>query len=337
MTRALIARADNGGLANMLLPLAEHVRFDKILVVFAGHTTRGLAHPERYQSLGEVRICDRGPRATEMEWLTNGVEVVYTAETWYHPFILELAQRKGVRTVVHAMPELWSMHEASSEVWAPTPWRTDVLPPHTRVVPVPVDRERIQHRAQNLSALTLVHVTSNAMCDRDGTDLVLAAAPHLNFETEIRIIGRNDKYDAVKSMYCGLAHVQFEGAFDGPFWELWNSTQATDLLVQPRRFGGLCLTMQEAAARGLPIVTLDLNPQRSHLSTFNLIPSQPTGWTPMKGGSFNVMTCDPLRLATHLNQLAQTQLAVDFLAGVSDKWAKALDWSEWVEEYERLL
>lgn len=335
--RALIARADNGGLANMLLPLARNVKFDKILVVFSGHTTRGTAHPERYEGLGEVRSVEALPRARDVAWATTDVDLLYTAETWYHPYFLQSASERGVRTVVHAMPELWSVHETADEVWAPTPWRLDLLPTNTKVVPVPVDRELLTYRKQDLSSLSILHVTTNAMEDREGTELLLEAASLLDFEVDIRILGLNHRHPGPKHEYRGLAHIEWVGAVDHPFWEMWRLARPTDVLVQPRRYGGLCLTMQEAAAVGIPILTLDLSPQRAHLTPFNVVATQPLGWTRMKGGSVNVMTCDPRALAKTLNGLSRTPLAVDFLADVSDRWAKALSWSNWSDEYERLL
>lgn len=330
--RALIARADNGGLATMTWNLARHVQFDKILVVHSDHTSRGRSRPERYEGLGEVSVCPSGPRANHAAWLTTDVDLIYSAETFYNPLILDMARGKGIKTILHAMPEMHSAHEQPDEVWIPTPWRSDCVPQENRLVPVPVDRDLLPVRVQDVNHLTIYHVHSTAMNDRNGTELLLAALPYLTFETSVKILGGEPK-----RAYLGLAQVEWLGSDPGLYYEAWQRTARSDVFVLPRRFGGLCLPMQEAAALGMPIVSLDLQPQRTDLSQYSLVPAELQTQVQAKGGLIDVHTCDSKRLAFRLNALASSMHTLAFLAETSNQWAKWLSWSEWEQRYCRLL
>jgi hypothetical protein len=331
--RALIARADNGGLGNQTWALAQHVSFDKILIVHADHYTRGRADLSRYEGLApEVRSCPAQPGPHDAAWLLSGSRVVFTAETWYKPSIPLMARQQGVRAVIQANPEFWTREEMVGEVWLPSRWEQDRMPGNAVYVQVPVDRERLQVRDYDQhSSFTFLHIHSNAMEDRNGTRAVLAACEQMTQRCQLLI--RGGRMSGLTRI--GPVLVQWLGPYDGPYWEMYPSI--ADCLVLPRRFGGLCLPMQEAAALGMPILTTDLSPQRSWIPYSGLVPTHSARPVRMKGGEFEVHDVNVPALAARMDRMVGQKAFWKFGHHASLAWADSLDWKRLAPEYEALL
>ena len=330
---ALVARADNGGIANQTWQFARRMKPERILIVHASHTTRGAARPERYSfDYGPaVQIAWRAPKRHNAEWLLDGVDAVFSVECWYGTAIPEAAALKGVKTVLQGNPEMTG-DEPSDVLWAPTNWRRDALPPGSKIMPFPTDHELFPSDPLfKRDVRQIYHVHSDAMCDRNGTELLYQAAPHINHEVRISIRG-----GAVHNVeHVGLATIEWLGHHDGMFYEHWPRT--VGLFVAPRRFGGLSLPMQEAATLGLPIISLDVAPQASVLPMQGLVRAWSERSEHMRGGQFEVNTCDPKTLARKINEVIQQRHLYDFLAERSRTWAEAISWEALMEHYEAEL
>lgn len=324
----LVARADQGGIAAQTWQFARRMRPDRILVVHTEHTNRGIADPALYKAFGEVRSCRHAPRRQDANWLCNGADVIFTVECFYGREIPWLAQQFNIKTVIQGNPEMTGMGELFTQMLAPTTWRTDALPGDVRILPFPTDHDLMAPKDLPSSEIrTLYHVSSTAMCDRNGTELLLAALPHVRHE--IKLLIRGGKRG--KREYIGLVQVEWLGHHDGMFFEHWPGE--ADALVLPRRYGGLCLPMQEAATLGLPIVTLDVDPQREWLPTASLVPAHVSSTEHMRGGTFDVYSCEPRRLAGVINQMIEDPETARYMAERSRAWAKAISWDALSEHY----
>lgn len=321
MTLGMIARADDGGLGAMTWEVWRHLRPARTLIVLADHRTRGTAHPERFDGPGEVRVTARFPRPADVAWLTRDVDVVYSAETFYG------ARIRGPRTALHVMPEMHARDTADAML-LPTPWRAEHFP-GAALLPVPVARDRLPFR-QRTEATTLYHVAGNAMADRNGTDLLLSALPHVRRRCTLLIRGGQPHVER-----HGLVNVEWLGHHHGAYWGAW--PEEADVLVLPRRFGGLCLPILEATSLGLPIVTLDLDPQRQWLPSEGLVPV--TGSTPvrMRGGSVDVHDADPCALAAHIDRLLADPPLVAALSARSQVFADGFSWEALLPAWQATL
>jgi hypothetical protein len=94
--------------------------------------------------------------------------------------------------------------------------------------------------------------------------------------------------------------------------------------------------MQEAASRGLPIITLYLDPQRNWPGTF-LVPASDPQKVAMKGGMFDVWGCDPHDLAIAIDTLATKPDLVGTLSRMADQWADSLAWTRLAPAYRDFL
>ena len=326
----LIARADQGGIAAQSWQFARRMRPEKILVVHTEHDTRGKAKPEIYGGLGkEMRTCRRAPRRADAEWLLGGVDVVFTIECFYGHEVPILAQQRGVQTVIQGNPEMTGLGEMCDVMLAPTKWRLDALPGEPRLLPFPTDGELLPLRVRRGQIHDLYHVASNAMCDRNGTELLLEALGHVTHEVTLWIRGGDRPANKVE--HRGLVSVVWMGHWDGMFYDHWPVDM--DALVLPRRYGGLCLPMQEAATLGLPIITLDVEPQRDWLPTASLVPATVDHTEPMRGGQFDIYTCEARRLAGAINMMIEDPSRAAYMRERSIAWAESISWDALGDHY----
>ncbi len=307
---------------------ARRMRPEKILVVHTEHNTRGKADASIFEGLGgEVRSARRAPRRQDAEWLVAGVDSVFTTECFYGHEIPHAARARGVTSIIHGNPEMTGLGEICDVMLAPTKWRLDALPMDPRVLPVPTDFELLPTREPR-PIKTLYHVASSAMCDRNGTDLLLQALGFVNHELTLKIRGGEPR----RNTYHGNVTVEYLGHHPGMFYEHW--PEDVDALVLPRRYGGLCLPMQEAATLGLPIITLDLEPQREWFPSASLVPARIEEEVNMRGGRFQIHTCEPRRLGGAINALVQDP---SFQRERSLAWAKAISWEALQDHYDDIF
>jgi Glycosyl transferases group 1 len=324
----MVARADQGGIAAQDWSFARRMRPEKVLVVHTEHDTRGRARPEIYGGLcGEMRTTRRAPRRGDAEWLCEDIDVIYTTECFYGQEVPFASTRAGAQTVIAGNPEMTGLGEMCDVMLAPTKWRMDALPGEPRLLPVPTDPELLPLRPAR-EVNVLYHVASNAMCDRNGTQLLIESLGRIRHELELWIRGG----EAGKVEHCGLVTVKWLGHHDGMFFDHW--VQDIDALVLPRRYGGLCLPMQEAATLGLPIITLDVEPQRDWLPTASLVPAVVESRENMRGGQFDIHRCDPRRLAGAINQMVEDPATAAYMRERSIAWAESISWDALRDHYD---
>ena len=345
----LLARADDGGLGTLTREFRRHLLPEATLVVDLRGQGRGPVHPEWYESAapgapvdaGRVRWTAGWPVDDDVAWLLDEVDAVYTAEVTYHPRLLEMARARGVQVWLHAMPELFDSGEVGgAEVLLPTSWMAD-RPRFAGAcrLPVPVATDRFdavletrlaRAHSANPGRPRLLHVASPAMADRNGTELVAAALRHVRTECVLTIVGAGAGQRAGAPATVGNVEVRF---VESTAPDYWRNYDGHDVLVQPRRYGGLSLVHQEAAAAGLGLVLLDRDPDRefpgAHVPT---LPDPPL--ERMKGGSFPVEACDPVELALTIDHACQYHAV---LGDDALEWADELSWAVWRPRYEKLL
>lgn len=336
-----IVRAEDRGIGLQVWEFCRAMQPERTLLVDMGELARGFPpHPERYPGATVVHY-EHGelvPTATVREWL-DGLDVVFCVETFYDWRIPGWARDVGCATVCQVNPEFMRPPEELPSLptrwWAPTPWRLNLLPPDTRVVPVPVADDRfpfaIPERGQQLRVL---HVAGHrAMNDRNGTQLLLQGTPRMG-AMHLTVMTQDERRIGVpRSTRQGLtAECRHGGIAD--YWRLYEDQ---DVLVMPRRYGGLCLPVQEAMASGLAVVMSDAEPQRSFwpVMTVRTATTAPKHRCP--GGRLAMSNARPEAIAEALNTLAKDPEALIELQQASLEWAKAHRWSVMRDLYEREL
>ena len=327
MTYHLIGRADQGGLAQQTVELARHVPPGRTLIVDLGDKGRGATRPGRYT--GDTRVTDGMPTEADWDWITDGAHTLFAAETAYRATWCEDARARGIRTVLQANPELYG-GDRPDALTLPTDWEAARIPDAV-VLPVPVARDLLPPRPPEGTIRCWYHPAAPAMMDRNGTQIVLAALRLVTQPVTV-ILRSGDSRERTRRIGAAtLIEV-------GPVTDYPDGypNQAQGLLL-PRRYGGLCLPMAEAASLGWPILSLDLAPQRSWLPAVGLIPARRAQERRMVGGDFWVHDGAAGALAALIDRLAVDADTVAELRDRSLVWAETLDWTRWVGEYRRVL
>lgn len=336
MKVGLIARAEAGrGLANQTYEVCRHLDPERVLLIDPGRDGRFTQHPERYAGWDTTVAVWRNGRLDEQtvrSWL-DGLDVVYTAETPYDPRLPQWASEAGCGVVVHANPEFLSPSDAKAAVtwWAATPWRIEHLPARTRVVPMPAVDPPFTH--QPTDRMRFLHVAGwPAIADRNGTQIVAAAARMMTVDCDVIIRGQHRQITAHR--HNGPAVLRAEHACPVDYWDNY---RGADVLVMPRRFGGLCLPAIEAMAVGLPVVMSDCSP--NEVWPGPRVPTTSTDVVGTRAGVIPLHDTDPRALAATLDELAANSELVDKLRQEATEWATANSWEAlkptWLEELAR--
>jgi glycosyltransferase involved in cell wall biosynthesis len=325
----LIARTDDSGLGNLTHEFYRHIRPYKTLAIDFSIQRKINSHPEWYPN---ARICRGGPDEKDMEWLLEDVDIVYTAETPYNYDLYTKAEKKGIPIILHYMYEFLANRSADvpypTVLLSPSLWFNDEIKQQMSnkckvdYLPVPVNRKLCKFRKINKAKKFLHVVGRQTEDDRNGTDIFLNCLPHVKSDVEfimstqgqpikvkdkrLRIRKEVDKY---QDMYVG------------------------DVLVMPRRFGGLCLPLNESMSCGMVPIMTDLPPQNGFLHKDSLIPINDKIYRSVC--QFNVYDANPKNLAMKIDEMANKDIG--YLNKASDEYADSISWDNMKEKYLQLF
>jgi glycosyltransferase involved in cell wall biosynthesis len=325
----LIARGEDRGLGNLTWEFARHVKPERVLLVHMGELARGFdMHADRYESPTVVSFDGVAlPETAVREWL-DGLDVVYSAETFYDHRLPLWAADAGVRTILHVMPEFYREHVPQpDEIWLPTQWRSEHVP-HARIVPVPVALDRWPIEQKDLGEkMRVLHVAGRrAAADRNGTTLVFAAVNRLIGNVEVVVTCQ----DPLRTPNRRGLDVRAMNEPD--YWKLYRDF---DVLLMPRRFGGLCLPAQEAAAAGLALVMTDTSPNQ----TWPIVPIPVRQHSKMRtpGGDVHLANATSAAVAEGVNRLARDRELLGTMKSRARGWAIDRSWRTLLPMYRGLL
>lgn len=329
----LIARAENRGLGNQTWQVAMGLRPDRVLVVDMGDLGGGFPmHVDRYTDLGlnvTVLAHDKlGDVRCVGPWL-EGLDVVYTAETFYAVDFPAIARDHGVATVCHLNPEFYKHgHEPlwpqPSAWWLPSPWLFDDprLPADATMVRTPAPYGWMLRESERAPGpLRVLHVAGKpAMGDRNGSRGLLMALRHITADVEVTVRAQAASFPHPARVGRGVRYMPDLG--DKPDYRTMYA--GFDVLVLPRRYGGLCMPVIEAAAAGLAVVMTDCAPNGAYPARLVDARSVESVSTPL--GQVRAFDSDPRALAAAIDELARDPYALCEAKDEADKWARAMSW-----------
>lgn len=340
MTLGILARCDTGGLAALTREVHRHLHPTRTLLIEVPDAHRGNCAPDEYIHGDVYRTEFRGALPDNViEWaVAPGIDTLWTAETFYDDRLITRAHQQGIRTVCYTMPELAPWYVDSRpppkprELHVPTWWRIDTLP-NAQLLPLPVARDRLPPRKLWIDGpgfsdgenLHLFHPVGTPFHDRNGTEILLAAMPFVTAQN-VRLTIRTHRW--IEPPKCDV-DVTIVHAGDGdPTFDYWDGyPDSIDMLVMPRRYGGLSLPVQECASLGVPAVMLGTDPYAVEPFVAS-IPS--TGSRPerMKGAPLQgipVHSADPRVLANAIDHYARHGILDEANAAMA--WAAAHAWA----------
>jgi glycosyltransferase involved in cell wall biosynthesis len=174
------------------------------------------------------------------------------------------------------------------------------------------------------------------MHDRAGTDLVMDAMWKAKPPIELVVRTRQPLQGHAARMVAHLPTVTVVLGDVPDFADLYDGC---DVLVHPRKFGGLSLTMQEAMALGMVVVGADRIPESTVLPHSALVPLSGRRQAHTQCGRIYMDLADPVALGAKLLELATNSDLVAELSRASGEWAAAHSWDRlrpaWTAMFER--
>jgi Glycosyl transferases group 1 len=336
MKLGVIARCDDRGLGNQTWEVCRHLNPERVLLITDPNERRFTQYPERFEHHWNTtqakwqsgRLDGRLVR----RWL-RGLDVVYSAESPYDLRLGDWAADERVGLVLHANPEFVGKSDATVRAtwWAATPWRLSHLPTGARVVPMPVAEPRITHVPAD--HLRFLHVAGwPAAADRNGTDIAIQAAVQMRTYPCEFIVRSQHRSSLQDRLPPHPVRVEIGNVAD--YWDLY---RGADVLVMPRRYGGLCLPAQEAMAVGLPVVMPDISP--NGIWPGPRVRAFEDGWLSTRAGRIPLYSTAPGALTDVLDQLANEPELLEKYRLEAREWARANSWDAlretWLTELER--
>jgi glycosyltransferase involved in cell wall biosynthesis len=343
MRIGLIARADKTGLAiqthllyRLLEPsavlLVDFQRYGFIPDVGLYSEPANKIHTLRlWPAFNYGRLDPKTCEPTAMvDAFLKEVDVIVSCETFYDMRIVTEAKRLNKRTVLQPNYEFMDWLIDSSlpkpDVFAlPTNWHeTDIRQQAGKteviVLPVPVDPTIIAKRRLVEELKHVVHVAGTvAQTDRAGTKAFIEAMRFVQSDVTATVraqrplsnIGPIPDNVQIIDDYQTRTNV-----------ELYENA---DVLVLPRRYGGLCLPMQEALALGIPAIMPDVAPQNAMLHSTMLLPAQTNGIIQTRA-KLTLWDVAPEQIAHRIDRLANDKALMSELSLFAREWAYEHSW-----------
>lgn len=348
MKLGLIARADNSGLGIQSWEFARHMQPDRTLIIDVSHLADAGLH------CNKRTFTDRYPGATSFKgWIPpmsvlrdflQGLDTVFVAETPYNYALFSIAKAMGVRSVLQYNWEFLDYLRNQdlpkpSLFAAPSTWHYRDLPYRDKVMlPVPIATDRFTPREHGATAAHFVHIVGRpALHDRNGTASLLCALRHVTATVTVTMRCQQPGY------VCGLIHKHHIHTPDNvtliddctPVDNYWDNYTTGDVLIMPRRFGGLCLPMNEALGAGMPVIAPGIEPNKWLPSRW-LVPAR-------REGSFTSRSQIDLygtierALAAKIDEFATNATLFGDALESAHKLADELSWAALKPEYDRIL
>lgn len=303
MRLGIIARADKTGLGNQTKELVDMLKPDKVLLIDSSHFNGNKQYLEWYEGY-DVQVTQAGFMSNmEVTKFLNSVDVIISCEIFYNKRLAALAFRKNIKTILQYNYEFFEYFVVDgmrlpTVLLAPSVWNMDImekafghkselihLPPPT----TPSIFESAKQNNMSKKHKRILHVAGKrANSDRNGTDIVVEMLKYSKADYELVV-----KVQGNYNPKCDDPRLTIDNSNPDNRADLYSGF---DLMVLPRKYGGLCLPMNEALLSGLPVIMTNISPNNSVLPPEWLVEASWSAKLEFKGLT-DVYETDPQKLA----------------------------------------
>lgn len=164
--------------------------------------------------------------------------------------------------------------------------------------------------------------------DRNGTLILLESMKHSTADFDLVI---RSQHELPPEYTTTDRRVKFQYGSQPEVEDMYTDF---DAMIMPRRFGGLCLPMQEALMAGLPVIMPDISPNQEVLPAKWLVRAMHTG-TMITRAIIDLYSPSPEDLAEKIDEMATRDIEVDKIDAF-DIATRNYTPSVLREEYEKL-
>lgn len=347
----LIARADDTGLGNQSWEFHRHVQPDKTLIVdFTDNSASGkdlTIHPDRFP--GNTTVVTGSPDGRAMMEFLDDLDVVFAMETPYNFNLFHMCRDREIKTVLQANWEMMGYHHEKDDypfpdvLAFPSTWHLNEAKARfgdkTEVIhlPVPVATDRNETSTPNTICTRFVHVAGHpAVADRNGTKDLLAALRYVKSEITVTLTCQRQGWLAALIQTGQTPDNVTLVINSSPPKNYWDLYDGQDALILPRRYGGLCLPLNEALGAGIPAIMPDISPNIDWLPTEWLV-SATLDDTIMTKTLVDVYRTDPESLALKIDQMASDEDFYGHTRRQARDLSKANSWESLLPCYREVL
>lgn len=325
------------GLGYQTRDLHDHLHPARTLVIDLSDRKGMPAHQGWFP---DAMVTPCPPSDADCRRFLDGLDVVICCETPMNYSLFTLARERGVRTILQANFEFLDYANDVSlprptVLALPSPWNRHRYDtgrfPNLWDLPVPTDPTRFPQRAIT-EAKTFLHIAGRpAAQDRNGTYTYLEVADRCR-DLEARWVLTIQQPTQEITRRANQAGVEI----------ITNPTDPADLyaegdiLILPRRYGGLCLPANEALQTGMPVVMPDIDPNNTWLPPEWMVPARPSGQFRAKT-LIDVWSADPEALETLCRRLTAEPATVAAWATRAREIAAARTWDALLPTYLDML
>jgi glycosyltransferase involved in cell wall biosynthesis len=264
MKIGLIAFSTNTGLGNQTFSFYKHMKPHKTLIADLSRMNNMETHHDRFP---DAQVVMGIPDCAMMDWLTDDIDILFICETPLNYCVMEKAKAKGVPVVLQynyefldylnqpqlpppavlAAPTIWHKYDVEALNIAP-------------VIDLPVPSEVLDINYREISECrTILHVAGRqAIHDRNGTMTFVRAALKCGNKFKYKIFAQAIDGETDRLILQAQKTIDLEVIYD--IEDYLEIPHHGDVMVLPRKYGGLCLPMQEALAAGVPVIMPDIEP-----------------------------------------------------------------------------
>lgn len=344
----LIARPDNSGLGNQTWEIFRHLNPEKTLVI----DLSGIADADDH--CNKRAYLDRFPGATVHQGMSpppdviedflSGLDVVFSAETFYCHDLLHRAIHRGVKTILQYNYEFLP-HASNPNLVGPTLFAAPSLwhyfatrLPNKVHLPVPIATDRFTPNPSppEVPQVFLHPVGRPAIHDRNGTEDLIDALPLVR--SDITVIFRCQRPGYVQNLLRDRdfpANLDIQVDDSAPS-EYWRNYEGIDAVILPRRYGGLCLPANEALGASIPILMPDIDPNNRWLPSEWLVPCHQMSEFQAANPIIAHHT-PPTTLALYIDNLAMSPDAYAHALRQAGRLRQVYSWSALLPQYHDTL
>lgn len=266
----IVVFSSHSGLGNQSRRLTQFLKPERILLVDNSTFSKNSEqHPDWYEGFTGL-ISNGFPSNPAVVQFLDGLTHLYIIENPLNWSLINVAKRHNIKTFIASnyefcdnlnrpdlpipdlflMPSYWKVKEMQ-ERFGTT--RAKYLPPP--VFPEEFTEVREINWNRKTARKKFLHVVGTlAAADRNGTLLLIGALKHTKEEFDIVIKSQQELPPEYKT---DDRRVSYKFGSEPEVADIYKDF---DAMIMPRRFGGLCLPMQEALMSGLPVIMSAISP-----------------------------------------------------------------------------
>jgi hypothetical protein len=295
-------------------------------------------HTEWYP--GCLHVCNRPENSEELHKWVLDMDIMLFFETPFDWGLLKYCRQHNIRTIVLSMYECTpTVREAEPDVWwCPSPLDMEYFKGNSELVQIPVDGVTWKERTV---AKKFIHNAGYiGLRGRNGTRELMQAMAYVQSDIDLEIRCQTDEIHKIIRMVPGIIEdqrvkIRIEIL---PRDEVWGTG---DVAIQPEKWNGMSLPLQESFASGLLVMTTERYPMTEWLPNDPMIKVSKylKSRVAARCLQFDEAVFDPVDIADCIDHWYGKDITQYSLQG--KQWAEENTWeklkSKYIELLEKLL